>query len=567
MSSRHSFLSLRLKRAFIALWLLGWACLLPHARAEYFSTPGISFVSSGVTGATVKEWWQEVKEGGTSSSSPWVQYGPVVMHHNIEGSVKEIALGAIVREGLFTRRLVERSSSNNGATWGGISPGLVVQATAYTPPAPSITSSLTASGEVGTPFVYAITATGSPTSYGSSGVLPAGVDFNSSSGTFTGTPTEPGTFEVLISATNAGGTDTKTLTITISGEPCAGLTDPPEGYFNQHVIDVTLENSTEQHKRYRISCYRVTFERWGQNGVGDCVPIFSSGGRVSGPEEYDVPPGAKFMVHLEHGFPFEYEIEELVITATPDGGGYQNVWEPVDAPTESWGEHAPTRGRSLAVPGTTGDNQSTDQSVGPPQITPEAAPAPPAAEERPSVVSDHDTANQAAEARHKESQGALGSIAEAVTKLLNQSKSHAAQDAANDKKQEQRDNKSQTTLDGILGKLGGGGHEAGGAGEAGSGHGPAGEGGENIPGEGSGKGGAGAYGAVNPGSRLGVGSGQTAPMFVIPFGSLGISGLHDFPVDFADPRFADWVEGVRAMLLAAIALMMLLAAFDMVVRG
>src|SRR5690606_33802064 len=116
-------------------------------------------------------------------------------------------------------------------------------------------------------------------------------------------------------------------------------------------------------------------------------------------------------------------------------------------------------------------------------------------------------------------------------------------------------NETKDKLERIAKRLEGTGHTAG---EAGSGPDPAGEGNGNLPGSGGGN--VGDWGGMNPGSRLGVGSGQSAPLFVIPFGSLGIPDLVDVPVDFTHDRFAAWVGPVRAMMLAAIALIMLWAA-------
>ncbi|NCZ52893.1 MAG: hypothetical protein EBY81_03215, partial [Verrucomicrobia bacterium] len=83
--------------------------------------------------------------------------------------------------------------------------------------APVITSSATASGQKGTAFSYTITASGSPTSYNAT-PLPAGLNFNTSTGAITGTPTVGGTFSITLSATNSGGSGTKALTLTISDE-------------------------------------------------------------------------------------------------------------------------------------------------------------------------------------------------------------------------------------------------------------------------------------------------------------------------------------------------------------
>ncbi|PPZ90597.1 hypothetical protein C3729_12750, partial [Cloacibacterium normanense] len=80
---------------------------------------------------------------------------------------------------------------------------------------PVITSSLTASGKVGTSFNYNVTASNTPSSYSATG-LPTGLSINSNSGLISGTPTEAGNFDVTIGATNAAGTDAKTLVINIA---------------------------------------------------------------------------------------------------------------------------------------------------------------------------------------------------------------------------------------------------------------------------------------------------------------------------------------------------------------
>jgi uncharacterized repeat protein (TIGR02543 family) len=84
---------------------------------------------------------------------------------------------------------------------------------------PVITSSLAASGTQGTAFTYNIVATNSPTSYGATG-LPTGLSINTATGAITGTPTVSGTFNVSISATNAIGTDTQNLVLTLAVGPC-----------------------------------------------------------------------------------------------------------------------------------------------------------------------------------------------------------------------------------------------------------------------------------------------------------------------------------------------------------
>jgi lysophospholipase L1-like esterase len=85
---------------------------------------------------------------------------------------------------------------------------------------PSITSALAASATQNSTFSYTITATNNPTGYNATG-LPAGLSVNTSTGVISGTPSATGSSNVSISATNGGGTDTKTLVLTVNA-PAAG---------------------------------------------------------------------------------------------------------------------------------------------------------------------------------------------------------------------------------------------------------------------------------------------------------------------------------------------------------
>jgi PKD repeat protein len=97
---------------------------------------------------------------------------------------------------------------------------ITVTATAL---APVITSPLTAPGTVGAPFfTYFIVASGGPTSFTSSG-LPAGLVFNATTGSITGTPTTAGISIVTLGATNTTGTGKATLTITVAAAAVAPI--------------------------------------------------------------------------------------------------------------------------------------------------------------------------------------------------------------------------------------------------------------------------------------------------------------------------------------------------------
>jgi hypothetical protein len=98
------------------------------------------------------------------------------------------------------------------------------------PQDPSITSPLTATATVGTPFSYQITADNSPASYDAND-LPGGLSVDTTTGLISGTPTGTGVFPVTIFATsnNAGpcgsstATDTLLLTVSLPG----GVFIPP----------------------------------------------------------------------------------------------------------------------------------------------------------------------------------------------------------------------------------------------------------------------------------------------------------------------------------------------------
>src|SRR5438876_5544142 len=92
--------------------------------------------------------------------------------------------------------------------------------TAFAAAKPGITSSTTATGQVGVSYtasspLYQITATNSPTSYSTTVSIP-GISFDSTTGKFTGTPTTAGSYSGQVMATNTGGTGNQNLTVTIN---------------------------------------------------------------------------------------------------------------------------------------------------------------------------------------------------------------------------------------------------------------------------------------------------------------------------------------------------------------
>jgi endonuclease/exonuclease/phosphatase family metal-dependent hydrolase len=89
------------------------------------------------------------------------------------------------------------------------------------PAIPTIYSATAASGVAGQVFNYQIAATNSPTAFAASG-LPTGLSVNTTSGLISGTPTAAGGATVTLSATNAVGTSTASLALTINAASTGG---------------------------------------------------------------------------------------------------------------------------------------------------------------------------------------------------------------------------------------------------------------------------------------------------------------------------------------------------------
>ena len=110
---------------------------------------------------------------------------------------------------------------------------------AYSAPSylPSITTSSLSNGVIGQAYTAQVVATNSPYSYGAFG-LPTGLSINANTGLISGTPTITGTYTVNLSAYNAYGTGTTTVSLTVvsalpvitSGTAAAGQIGAPFTY-------------------------------------------------------------------------------------------------------------------------------------------------------------------------------------------------------------------------------------------------------------------------------------------------------------------------------------------------
>ena len=155
----------------------------------------------------------------------------------------------------------------------------VVFVPAQSPPAiPVISSALTASGTVGTPFNYTITATGIPTTFGATG-LPAGLSVNTTTGAISGTPSAAGTSNITLSASNAMGTGTATLALSVIAPGTSGFSSTVPA--NITVVDTTpVELGVKLSSSAAGSITALRFYKGPQNVGTHVADLWSSTGTL-----------------------------------------------------------------------------------------------------------------------------------------------------------------------------------------------------------------------------------------------------------------------------------------------
>ncbi len=166
--------------------------------------------------------------------------------------------------------------------------------------APAITSSLMASGTTGTAFTYTITASGSGTIAFNATGLPSGLNF--SGATISGTPTQTGTFQIALTATNAGGADNETLSLTINS-------------INAPVITSSLTQTAKQDQffTYTITATGSGAISYGANNLPAWLTL--SGPTLSGtPQVGDVGLNTVTITASSSG---ASDAEQLQITVQP----------------------------------------------------------------------------------------------------------------------------------------------------------------------------------------------------------------------------------------------------------
>ena len=142
---------------------------------------------------------------------------------------------------------------------------------------PSITTTSLADGAENTAYTATLAASGTGTiTWSNSGNLPAGLTLDENTGVISGTPTADGTFNFTVKATNTGGSDSKSLSITIGAQtnvPVTGVSlntstlNLIEGGTGTLIATVLPDNATNK---------KVT---WSSNAPG--VATVDSSGKVT----------------------------------------------------------------------------------------------------------------------------------------------------------------------------------------------------------------------------------------------------------------------------------------------
>ena len=137
---------------------------------------------------------------------------------------------------------------------------------------PTITTTSLTNGQANQSYSFTPTATGtSPITWSASG-LPSGLSVNSSTGVISGIPTTAGTYSITLTATNAYGSDSKTLTLTVSAagvKPSISTTSLTDGQANLSYSFTLAATGTSP----------IT---WSVSGLPSGLSVNSSTGVISG---------------------------------------------------------------------------------------------------------------------------------------------------------------------------------------------------------------------------------------------------------------------------------------------
>ncbi len=180
------------------------------------------------TGPSTGQWQYQVGNGAFSNIGTPITWSATTTGGNAQTAINLSAIAAlqtVAPDTTVTFRLVPYDATSSAGTFyinniSGDDLAIFGSFGSAPNPAPAITVAGMASATAVASFSYQVVANNSPTSYAASG-LPPGLSINTSSGVISGTPTTPGAYTVGLTASNANGDGTATLTINVQAHPNA----------------------------------------------------------------------------------------------------------------------------------------------------------------------------------------------------------------------------------------------------------------------------------------------------------------------------------------------------------
>ena len=176
------------------------------------TTPGLSSFPSRAYSSGLPNYVWTAADMNAVFANPYsgaVAAPTGTVSYSVVGSGAVLTAGSALAPGSYVVRAAYPGDTNYNAT-------SATMTLSFTQLAPIITSASSANGSLGAPFSYQIVATNYPTAFSLSGALPSGLSFNAAAGLLSGTPRAAGAFPLVITASNAAGTSTQNLSVSIT---------------------------------------------------------------------------------------------------------------------------------------------------------------------------------------------------------------------------------------------------------------------------------------------------------------------------------------------------------------
>ena len=188
--------------------------LIPLASTAIDSTPVASF--------TAPDWALITAQGPNTAPPPNAVIGRYAYAVYDEGGLIDVNVGGFPTYASLTPPT--RRARHRAAKYPSEESEIILVAGGQAPQFSPKTQG--ASGTVGSSFSYLPKVNKSPTSFSLGSALPTGLSLNSTNGTIFGTPTRSGTYSVQLTASNANGSDTGTISLTFIGASAPGGPTP-----------------------------------------------------------------------------------------------------------------------------------------------------------------------------------------------------------------------------------------------------------------------------------------------------------------------------------------------------